>query len=259
MVEDDDDDPNHLWCVCFPSAGEDKFMICCDCCHEWYHGDCVGVSPSQGHELFGNNLDYVFPLCLPSSNNQFLHLSYPDPTLTSFQWGELYGLEFCNVVSSAYDKIVHWKQNLFPVPSGFSGKLLVKELSCHYQAYAEHSSWELIALKPCWVLVALVLQKPRRTTKNKDHVNLLNSYLALWKEGKVSSLVDEGRCIQKGLSSGSVPEKNKAACTFNHLMLQGKVHAALRQLFCHSSGGVLNLDAEIPERSSNGSEVMSTI
>ena len=86
-------------------------MICCDCCHEWYHGDCVGVSSSQGHELSGNNLDYVCPLCLLSSNNQILHWSYPDPTWNSFQGG-LSGLEFYNVVSSAYDKIVHWQVKL---------------------------------------------------------------------------------------------------------------------------------------------------
>ena len=35
MAEDDnDDDPNRLWCVCRQLAGEDKFMICCDCCQE---------------------------------------------------------------------------------------------------------------------------------------------------------------------------------------------------------------------------------
>ena len=140
--------------------------------------------------------------------------------------GELSGLEFCNVVSSAYDEIVHWKRNLFPVPSGSSGKLLVLELS-DSQTYAEHSSLESIALKACLVLVALALQKLSRTSKNKDHVNPMNCRLSLWKEGKVSSLVDEARYIQKHLSSGGVPDKDKAIYTFNHLMLQGKVHAAL--------------------------------
>ena len=42
-------------------------------------------------------------------------------------------------------------------------------------------------------------------------------------------------------------------------MLQGKVHSALRYLSCHSSGGVLNLDAQVPVRSSNGDTVMTTI
>ena len=42
-------------------------------------------------------------------------------------------------------------------------------------------------------------------------------------------------------------------------MLQGKVHSALRYLSCHSSGGVLNLDAQVPVRSSNGDTVMTTV
>jgi len=143
-------------------------MICCDCCHEWYHGKCVGISPSQGQAL-----EYLCPLCIPSTNKQFLRWPYPDPTPTSFQWGELSGSEFQDAVSSrsAYDEIVHWKHNLFPVPSGSSGKSPVLELSCLYQAYAEHSSLEAVALKACSVVVALVLRKPSRTSKNKDHVN----------------------------------------------------------------------------------------
>ena len=42
-------------------------------------------------------------------------------------------------------------------------------------------------------------------------------------------------------------------------MLQGKVHSALRYLSCHSSGGVLNLDAQLSVRSSNGDTEMTTV
>ena len=158
----------------------------------------------------------------------------------------------------AYDEIVHWKCNLFQVPSGSSGKALVLEISRLYRAYVDCSSLESVALKACSVLVALALQKPSRTSKSKDHVSHLNRRFALWKEGSVSSLLDEGRCIQKHLQFCGVPNKDKAARTFNHLMLQGKVHAALRYLSCHSSGGVLDSNAQVPERSPDGSEVLST-
>ena len=132
------------------------------------------------------------------------------------------------------------------------------EISCLYRAYVDCSSLESVALKACSVLVALALQKPSRTSKSKDHVAHLNRRLGLWKEGSVSSLLDEGRCIQKQLQFCGVPNKDKAARTFNHLMLQGKVCAALHYLFCHSSGGVLDLNAQVPERSPDGSEVLST-
>ena len=54
-------------------------------------------------------------------------------------------------------------------------------------------------------------------------------------------------------------DKDKVARNFNHLMLQGKVHSALRHLSCHSSGGVLNLDAQVPERSPDGGTVMKSV
>ena len=42
-------------------------------------------------------------------------------------------------------------------------------------------------------------------------------------------------------------------------MLQGKVHSALLYLSCRSSGGVLNLDAQVPVRFSNEDTVMTTV
>ena len=38
--DDNNDDPNWLWCICPWLADEDKFITYCDCCHEWcgkYH------------------------------------------------------------------------------------------------------------------------------------------------------------------------------------------------------------------------------
>ena len=104
---------------------------------------------------------------------------------------------------------------------------------------------ESVALKACTVLVALALQKPHRTSKSKDHVAHLNRRLTLWKEGNLASLVDEGQCIQKYLRFRGAPDKDKVARNFNHLMLQDKVYSAFRHLSCHSSGGVLNLDAQV--------------
>src|SRR6218665_389069 len=30
---------------------DDRFMICCDCCEEWFHGKCVGISKVQGRKF----------------------------------------------------------------------------------------------------------------------------------------------------------------------------------------------------------------
>ena len=32
-------------------------------------------------------------------------------------------------VSASYDEVVHWKRNIFPVPSGKAGKVFVNELA----------------------------------------------------------------------------------------------------------------------------------
>ena len=98
-----------------------------------------------------------------------------------------------------------------------------------------------------------------RTSKSRDHVAHLHRRLTLWKEGDLSALLDEGRCIQRHLRFRGVLDKDRAARIFNNLMLQGKVHSALRYLSCHSSSGVLNLDAQVPVRSSNGDTVMTTV
>ena len=100
---------------------------------------------------------------------------------------------------------------LFQVPSGSSGKAFVLELSRLYQAYADCSSLESIALKACSVLVALTLQRSNRTSKSKDHVAHLNRRLALWKEGSFSALLYEGRSIQRHLRFRGAPDKDRAA------------------------------------------------
>ena len=38
-----EDDPDRLWCVC-KAPHNNRFMICCDSCLDWYHGKCVGIN-----------------------------------------------------------------------------------------------------------------------------------------------------------------------------------------------------------------------
>ena len=56
-----------------------------------------------------DNEKYVCPLCLQSSNDQFLQCPIPDQSFASFQWGSCSRPEFCDTVSYVYDEIVHWK------------------------------------------------------------------------------------------------------------------------------------------------------
>ncbi|KAM6319062.1 death-inducer obliterator 1 isoform 1-T1 [Podargus strigoides] len=55
-------DPNALYCIC-REPHNNRFMICCDRCEEWFHGDCVGISEARGRLLERNGEDYICPNC----------------------------------------------------------------------------------------------------------------------------------------------------------------------------------------------------
>uniref|UniRef100_A0A8D0HE17 PHD-type domain-containing protein n=1 Tax=Sphenodon punctatus TaxID=8508 RepID=A0A8D0HE17_SPHPU len=55
-------DPSTLYCIC-RQPHNNRFMICCDRCEEWFHGDCVGISEARGRLLERNGEDYICPNC----------------------------------------------------------------------------------------------------------------------------------------------------------------------------------------------------
>ena len=92
-------------------------------------------------------------------------------------------------MNQAYKEVIHWRRNLFQIPSGSSGKAFVTELARLYQAYADGSDLETIAIKACTVAPILLLQKPYRTSKSKDHVKHLQRRLDMWHNGEIESLI----------------------------------------------------------------------
>ena len=95
--------------------------------------------------------------------------SWPAPPLQApnFFWGPHEGVEFCTLVDMAYEEVVHWRRNIFQVPSGSAGKSFVLELARLFQAYADSSSLECIAMKAITIAQVLLLQKPSRSSKSK--------------------------------------------------------------------------------------------
>ncbi|TRY66539.1 hypothetical protein DNTS_015918 [Danionella cerebrum] len=59
---DDGYDPNALYCICRQKHNK-RFMICCDGCEEWFHGDCVGIPEARGRLMERNGEEYVCPKC----------------------------------------------------------------------------------------------------------------------------------------------------------------------------------------------------
>ena len=44
--------------------------------------------------------------------------------------------------------------------------------------------------------VTLLLQKPRKNSKSKDHLKSLERRFEIWKEGNISQIYEEGKTIQ---------------------------------------------------------------
>ena len=84
-------------------------------------------------------------------------------------WWEISYQGFCNEINGIYDKIVHFRRNIFKIPSGKAGKNFIRELTFWMKQFNYNSDLNSIALKAFMVLPSLILQKPSATSKSKDH------------------------------------------------------------------------------------------
>ena len=57
-----EDDPERLWCIC-QQPHNNRFMICCDSCLDWYHGKCVGITKKMGKEMEEAGNEWRCPTC----------------------------------------------------------------------------------------------------------------------------------------------------------------------------------------------------
>jgi hypothetical protein len=74
-LDDEDyteDDPDKLWCIC-KQPHNNRFMICCDACEDWFHGNCVGVTRTQGKEIELKNLVWKCPSCKKKAKERASH------------------------------------------------------------------------------------------------------------------------------------------------------------------------------------------
>ena len=179
-----------------------------------------------------------------------------------FTWGTIMTMDsstFMQDLDKAYNTVVHWKRNLFRVPSGNVGKLFVLELTRLYDAFASKSSLESIALQATIVIPHLLLQKPHSRSKSKEHTSCLRRRLEQWKVGDIANLLDEGATIQARLLRPSLQkgsQKNRSK-QFAELVFSGKIKQAMNMLSEDGKGGILRLDDEIP--SSKGDQTVKEV
>ena len=200
-----------------------SISICCDSCDNWYHISCCGISIEQ-HEHFSlpsENWDCPKCTSLPSFR--------PAVDLIGAKWGNLEDQDIAITLEVTHRKIASWKPNHFKIPSGASGKAFVSEITRLVDLWVNKTKLESVAITALQVFGLLMLQKPSKSSKNRDHIKHLTSRLVKWQLGKFDELVSECEAIQKRLiNSNRKPES--IIKVFSRLMLHGKVSAAMRWL-----------------------------
>ncbi len=111
-------------------------------------------------------------------------------------WGLLSLSNISQVINAIYEEVVFWKRNLFMLPSGKVGKEYVEECSRLINEWVNDGPLRLVAIKALMIMPSLLLQKPSRTSKSKEHAEKLRKRMDLWKSGNLDELVREVRFIQ---------------------------------------------------------------
>ena len=127
-----------------------------------------------------------------------------------------------------------WRRNLFQVPTGKAGRLFIEELTKTIVNFTSSTALEEVALTMTMIMPALLLQKPSRKSKTKEHVAYLDKRLKWWQDGQLDLLVREGAAIQKKLAKCKVSADHSEK-VFVRLMLQGKVSSAMRWIGSQST------------------------
>ena len=112
---------------------------------------------------------------------------------------------FYRNLSLAYEKIVYWKKNLFLLPSGLAGKSFIDKISWLMNKWMHESPLKDIGFKAIMVMPSLLLQKPSRKSKSRDHLKSLENQMKLWNAGEMMELLKEGETIQKDLRVSNTP------------------------------------------------------
>jgi hypothetical protein len=190
--------------------------------------------------------DPDLPQQIKQPDNASIVLPSPADTSSTIDeavWGVLKGTDITSAVNHAYSAVVRWKKNLFRVPSGKAGQDFIDEVVKTINSYISGSHFESVALTMTMIIFPLLLQKPSRNSKAKDHVAHLEKRLALWRTGDISKLLKQGTVIQARLLS-SKPSAKHNEQVFVRLMLQGKISAALKWIGSQRSG-LLDVDDNV--------------
>ena len=171
------------------------------------------------------------PLPPPDGDEPAEHDNAGNVPIESLWWGEMKGSEVKNEIAEIYEKIVFWRRNLFMLPTGASGKSYIREVTRLLNAWTESSPLKSCAMKAIHVMPALLLQKPSKKSKSKNHMNALERRMASWTKGEFKKLFEEAEAIQSRLPVNN-GKRDMAATSrkFKELMQKGNANGAIKLL-----------------------------
>ena len=147
-------------------------------------------------------------------------------------------------IEDAYEHIISWRRNIFPLPKGSIGKQFVQEMTRMLTAWNTNSSSKKTALKSLMIFPSLMLQKTNAKLKSSENKECLARRLDMWKENKISELLFECKEIQRRLTKEyeNYNKQQNIARRFSNMMKNGKVNSALNLLSDTGFKGILPLD-----------------
>lgn len=209
--------------ICTLDVGDEQRGMFCERCLTWYHGNCLLISEEE-YELLSHSQESWFCYhCRSIKANKL-------------KWGSYEGEEaISNAISQAYEKIVNWKRNFFSLPRGKSGTDFIKEVTRLINLFVNKTKWERLSIPMVHIFIPLMIQKPSKKSKAKDHAKYLASRLEKWSKGELKELISECFEIQTRITKSKarkIESKHKAFC---RLMFQGKVGQACKYITNDSS------------------------
>ena len=166
-------------------------------------------------------------------------------TMKGVRWGNWKGKPLIDKVDAAYLETVRWRRNLFQVPTGKAGQQFIEEITFLLNEFNNGSTLEPIALTLMMLAFPLLLQKPSRDSKAKDHSTHLERRMKLWKDGNLDDLLSECRAVQQRINNPKKKTKEaRKYRRFINLMEHGRISAALKCIGSQQAS-VLDISEEV--------------
>ena len=87
-------------------------------------------------------------------------------------------------IDKIHSEMVHWRHNLFMIPSGKQSKAFIYEMAQLFGGYTKATSIEGVGIKTAMVFPAWVYQKPYiETSTSKDHNKCIQRRMVVWEAG----------------------------------------------------------------------------